>query len=169
MPITLEEIKAAKEEWGNRIVEISQTYLQIKDDQGETEARQKARLLATKLVTDLYAYDDGEQVFFRPTLATAPNEFRQTKEAAIEYFVPEQPEGKLGDHGFAIKGWTKVVFRPIGIAIRSEEVAEGAGWYDFYTANTDEPLQVHQAFVYKKIGGKVKVVSHMSFLPYQGE
>jgi hypothetical protein len=113
-------------------------------------------------------YDFGESaVFFRPTLAMAPQNFRTTREGALAYFIGENPRFPKDD-GFIKKGWVKAKFdntiegkkaiqvhRNIGIAMGNvylmQEVTLGGTW-----------TVVDKVFVYLKRGNEVRLIVHNS-------
>ena len=91
--ITEEEVDDAQQAWCDGLVAISEAYRNRGDYRG----------LAEKFIDDMYDFKEG-RVFFRPTLATAPRNFRTTREGALSYFIGENsnfPE----DDGFAKKPW----------------------------------------------------------------
>lgn len=91
--ITEKEVNAAQQAWCDRLVEISEAY----------RNGGNYRQLAENFIDDLYDFKEGK-VFFRPTLAVAPRNFRTTREGALSYFIGENrnfPE----DDGFAKKPW----------------------------------------------------------------
>jgi hypothetical protein len=91
--ITEEEVDKAQQAWCDGLVEISEAYRNGGD----------YRALAEKFIDDMYDFKEG-RVFFRPTLAAAPRNFRTTREGALSYFIGGNsnfPE----DDGFAKKPW----------------------------------------------------------------
>ena len=91
--ITEKEVNDAQQAWCNRFIEICRAYREHGDYQG----------LARRFVEDLYDFKNG-RVFFRPTLASPPQNFRTTFEGALSYFIAEDPNFP-NDDGFAKKPW----------------------------------------------------------------
>lgn len=89
-PITRDEVRFAQQEWCRRLLEISEKF--NSSPQGDY------RQAAIDFINDLY--DFPGKVFFRPTLAQFPNNFRTTFDGTLEYFIgrPGHPE-----EGFATK------------------------------------------------------------------
>ena len=90
--ITEDDVNKAQEAWCNGLVEISQAHRNNLD----------YRRLANDFIDRLYDFDDGGRVFFRPTLAMAPQNFRTTRAGALAYFIGENPAFP-NDQGFATK------------------------------------------------------------------
>ena len=88
--ITEDEVNKAQREWCDRLVETSRAY-----------PNGNYRKLANEFIDDLYDFQEG-RVFFRPTLAMAPRNFRTTKPGALAYFIGENPAFP-NDQGFATK------------------------------------------------------------------
>jgi hypothetical protein len=91
--ITEKEVNAAQQAWCDRLVEISKAY----------RNHGNYRQLAENFIDDLYDFKDG-RVFFRPTLAAAPRNFRTTRAGALSYFIGENSDFPKDD-GFAKKPW----------------------------------------------------------------
>ena len=149
--ISKQDVIDAQTAWGNGIVSISDAYTAGND--------YVAR--ATDHIEDLYAY--GETfVMFKPTLA-AEDQFRETFEEALSYFVGS--EG-TEDQGFAIKGWTQVRFENNGI-FTTDDAATSMGNY-FFTGPDGKEVKVEYSFGYiKDEDGKLKINLHHSSLPYK--
>jgi hypothetical protein len=106
-PITLEEITAAQESWGQALGAIGQASPQGDDP----------RAVATEAISRLYAYADGP-VLFKPTLTHGAQTFRTTAAGALAYFAGSDPEFP-GDTGFALKPWTAVRFQTGAFRLRA--------------------------------------------------
>jgi hypothetical protein len=91
--ITEREVNEAQQAWCDGLVEISRAY----SEGGNYRA------LAEGFIDDLYDFQNG-RVFFRPTLANAPRNFRTTRAGALAYFIGEDPNFP-DDEGFIKKGW----------------------------------------------------------------
>jgi hypothetical protein len=156
--ITEEEVNRAQQRWCDGLVNISREYL----NEGNYQAT------AEEFIHDMYDFGKGK-VFFRPTLAMAPHNFRTTSKGALAYFIGEDDE--FPDEGFIKKGWISARFDNqiegqdaiqihgnIGIAmgnvyLRNEEVTIGG-----------KEVIVDKVFVFLKRGGEVRLIVHNSAL-----
>ncbi len=149
--ITIQDVEDAQEKWGQGIVEISSAY----SEKGEYVKRAELH------INTLYDYKDGD-VLFKPTFASDV-QFRSTFDSALSYFVGENgvcPE----DHGFAIKGWTKVRFQNDNVIIHGS-TALAMGNYFFTTAEGDE-VKVEYSFGYTNDSeGNLRICLHHSSIP----
>ena len=149
--ITTQDVEDAQEKWGQGIVEISSAY----SENGEYVKRAELH------INTLYDYKDGD-VLFKPTFASDV-QFRSTFDSALSYFVGENgvcPE----DHGFAIKGWTKVRFQNDNVIIHGP-IALAMGNY-FFTNPEGEEVKVEYSFGYTKDSeGNLRICLHHSSIP----
>ncbi len=153
-PITEQEVALAQKAWGEGIVNIGKIYL----DKGDYK---KA---ASDLVSELYNYQEGS-VLFKPTLASE-YQFRTDFEGALSYFVGHD-DNYQEDHGFAIKPWSKVRMRNVGVKIKGN-MAIAMGVYHFTPAKGGEDTKADYTFAYTKDdNGKLKIILHDSHLPYK--
>lgn len=156
MPISTEDLTAAREAWGAGKVAISQAF-----EDGGIEA---ARAVADAHLDAVYGYNLGP-VLFKPTMASGDQTFRTTKDGALAYFVAHSEEYPL-DNGFAIQGWRSME------SVTAAEVIEGdvamwMGWV-MLTDKNGKVTKVDKSFGYKKdADGKLRIVLHHSSLPYQ--
>ena len=105
-------------------------------------------------------------VLFKPTLSSAPQTFRVTKEGALAYFVGGNPSYPK-DTGFALKGWKKVDVENAAIHITGN-VASTMGHVTF-TDKDGKKTVVDKTWTFKKDDmGKTRIVVHHSSLPYSG-
>jgi hypothetical protein len=96
--ITEDDVNEAQEAWCEGLVKISQAYRDNLD----------YRRLANDFIDRLYDFDGG-RVFFRPTLAMAPQNFRTTRAGALSYFIGENPDFP-NDKGFAKLPWISATY-----------------------------------------------------------
>lgn len=151
--ITQEEVRAAQRKWARAIEDISDVYI----NDGDYDAA------ARKYIHDLYAYDIGEDVLFKPPLA-AQDQFRETYERAVSYFVGGVVEE---DKGFAIKPWSTVRFGKQQIILPGD-YAVAMGNYYFTPVGRGEDTKVEFTFGYlKDENGGLRINLHHSSLPYQ--
>lgn len=153
--ITEDEVNKAQRRWCKGLIAICKKY-----PNGDYKAEAE-RFIAEN-------YDFGKSaVFFRPTLAMAPQNFRTTLEGALSYFIGENPRFPKDD-GFIKKGWVKAKFDNtiegkraiqvhgnIGIAMGNvylmQEVTVGGTW-----------TVVDKVFVYFKRDNEVRLIVHNS-------
>lgn len=152
--ITQNNVIKSQEIWGNAVVAIGKAY--------KSGGNYKA--LATTIVDNLYAYDEGP-VLFKPTLASE-QQFRNKEEEAVSYFV----KGMLSeDKGFALKPWSKVRFENIGISISCNNAVTMGNYY-FTDANTGKETKVEYTFGYVlNKDGMIRINVHHSSLPFNPE
>jgi len=147
--VTENDVLAAQYAWKEAIVAI-----------GKAKDHKKA---AREYVETLYAYDLGP-VLFKPTKAST-NQFRDTKEEAISYFVGGKEKE---DRGFALAPYVNVRFENNKIALQGD-TALAMGNYYFMQPNGQE-IKVEYTFGYiEDKDGRLKINLHHSSLPYAGE
>ena len=156
MPITTDELVAARNAWGEGLIAISKAY-----EEGGIDA---ARPVAEGVLDAAYGYSLGS-VLFKPTLASGDQTFRPTKHGALAYFVGHDDEYPL-DGGFGIKGWREME------SVTSASFVEGdvGMWMGkvILTDKNGDVTQVDKSFGYKKDSdGVLRIVLHHSSLPYQ--
>ena len=152
-PITAEEVAAAQQAWGEGIVAIGEVFTA----EGDYSARAQEHIAAH------YAYGDGQTILFKPTLA-AEDQFRETNEEALSYFVGT--EG-TEDGGFAIAPYTNVRWENNGTVISDDgSMAVAMGNY-FFTGTDGNETKVEYSFAYERgADGDLDIVLHHSSLPF---
>ncbi len=154
--ITEKEVVAAQKAWGEGIVKIGKVY----QEGGDYAAAAAAH------IDQFYAYDLS-LVLFKPTLASV-DQFRTSFDSALSYFVggnSAYPE----DKGFAIKPWSKVRWKNVGITNNACSMAVAMGNYYFTPAAGGEETKVEYTFGYiRGTDGALKIVVHQSSVPYNG-
>jgi hypothetical protein len=151
-PITEADVLATEAAWGDGIVAVGKTFTEGGD----------YKSAAAALIASLYAYGDGT-VLFKPTKA-AEDQFRETKDEALSYFVGG---GEKEDHGFAIQPWTKVRFENDAMVI-DKDSALAMGNYFFTDAKTGDEVKVEFTMGFKRAAdGHMELFAHHSSLPYQ--
>jgi len=154
--ITEKEVVAAQQAWGEGIVRIGKVY----QDGGDYTAAAAAH------IDRFYAYDLS-LVLFKPTLASV-DQFRTSFDSALSYFVGSNPTFPE-DKGFAIKPWSKVRWKNVGITNNSCNMAVAMGNYYFTPAAGGDETKVEYTFGYiRGPGGDLKIVVHQSSVPYNG-
>jgi hypothetical protein len=149
--ITEKQVKEAQTQWAQGIEKISQTFI----DKGDYKQA------AEDHIDTLYAYGLSD-VLFKPTLAS-DDQFRETKEEALSYFVGGSIKE---DKGFAIKPWKKARFGEQQIIINGD-VAIAMGNYFFTPADSDKETKVEFTFGYMMDeDGNLRINTHHSSLPF---
>lgn len=160
--ITEKEVNDAQQAWCDGLVAISRAY----------HSRSDYRCLAERFIDDRYDFEEG-RVFFRPTLAAAPRNFRTTREGALSYFIGENPRFPEDD-GFAKKPW---------VGARYDNAIEGSNAIQIFgniamtmgnvylqpEVSTDgKEVVVDKVFAYRKDEkGKLRLIVHKSALTNQ--
>lgn len=154
--ITEKDVVAAQKAWGEGIVKIGKVY----QEGGDYAAAAAAH------IDQFYAYDLS-LVLFKPTLASV-DQFRTSFDSALSYFVggnSAYPE----DKGFAVKPWSKVRWKNVGITNNACSMAVAMGNYYFTPAAGGEETKVEYTFGYiRGTDGALKIVVHQSSVPYNG-
>ncbi len=154
-PITMAEVEAAQQAWGNALVAISTEY----DSKGFAAAKK----LAETVLDTAYGYNMGP-VLFKPTLTVAPQTFRTTRDGALAYFVGGNPEYK-NDTGFALNGWRSYKIQNAGIIITGNSAISMGNVT--LTNSKGNVTTVDKTWGYVRDGeGKLRIVLHHSSLPY---
>lgn len=152
--ITPEEVKKAQDAWGEALLQISKDF--------GSGGQAKAKATAEKVLDAAYGYNLGP-VLFKPTLTTAPQTFRTTREGALAYFVGGDPNFP-SDKGFALKGWTNYTYENAATYF-SGDTAITMG--KVRLTNADGVTEVDKTWGFKKDAqGVVRIVLHHSSLPY---
>jgi hypothetical protein len=154
--ITEKEVVAAQKAWGEGIVKIGKVYREGADYSAAAAAH----------IDRFYAYYLS-LVLFKPTLAPV-DQIRTSFDPALFYFAggnPTYPEEK----GFAVKPWSKVRWKNVGITNNSCTMAVATGNYWFTPAGASDETKVEYTFGYiRGNDGGLKIVVHQSSVPYNG-
>ncbi len=149
--ITIEEVEAAQQAWGEGIVAIGQTFT----EEGDYAAR------ATEHINMHYGYEDGMDILFKPTLA-AEDQFRGSFDEALSYFIGT--EG-TEDGGFAIAPYTDVRWENEGTIVDGDSAMAMGNYY--FTGTDGNETKVEYTFGYaKNDAGEVVITLHHSSLPF---
>ncbi len=150
--LTKKLVRAIQKSWGDGIINIGKAYTNKED----------YKKFAEDFIHKHYGYKEGI-VLFKPTLASI-EQFRDTFEKALSYFVsgnPEHPE----DQGFAIKPWVKVRFWNTGIILIKNHAVAMGNYY--FTDETGHEVKVEYTFGYfVNEEGDIKINLHHSSIPY---
>ena len=152
--ITVEDVEAAQQAWGEGIVTIGAAHT----------AGDDYTAAATAHINRFYAYDHDVPVLFKPTLASDV-QFRGDFDGALSYFVG----GSISeDGGFAIAPYTNVRWENEGTFIDGDS-AMAMGNY-FFTTTEGNEVKVEYSFGYiQDDSGELKIVLHHSSLPFSAD
>lgn len=149
------QVLQAQQAWCAGLLSISQAY--------STGGYAKAKATASQVLDQAYAYQFGP-VAFKPTLTTAPQTFRATKEGALAYFVGGDPNYP-NDKGFAIKPWKTCAVR--------NQVIQLHGMFATTMGNVDltdvkgAVTTVDKTWTFiREPDGSIRIVLHHSSLPF---
>jgi hypothetical protein len=153
--ITLEQVLAAQQAWGQGLVAIATAHREGGAERG--------RAVAGQVLDAAYGYASGP-VLFKPTLTLAPQTFRTTREGALAYFAGGNPAFP-NDTGFAFNGWTAVEVQNAAIFIDGRtamtqgnvRLTDGQG----RVTTVDKTWGFH-----RDDAGTIRIVLHHSSLPY---
>lgn len=144
--MTDQQTKLFLNSWAKGVIQIGNDFVAEKDYM-ET---------ALDFLSTHYAFDE-EPVLFKPTF-TKEVVFRNTKEAALSYFVKGYIEE---DNGFALKPWEDISLEEL-----KESKLNGLkvvmGTLKFKPAQSNDTTLVAFTFLLKEVGGKLKIKVHHS-------
>ena len=154
--ITEAEVNAAQKRWCKGLIAICKKY---PNGDYKTEAE--------KFIDENYDFGKSA-VFFRPTLAMAPQNFRTTRAGALAYFIGGDPNFP-DDKGFIKLNWIDARYDNV---IEGKEAIQRHGNIGIAMGNvyltpevsTDgKDTVVDKVFVYRKYGeGDVRLIVHNS-------
>lgn len=157
--ITEAEVNAAQQAWCDGLLRIGKSY----KDHGDYKAA------ASQFMDEEYDFKEG-RVFFRPTMAVAPQAFRTTRAGALAYFIGGDPNFP-NDKGFALKPWVKCRYDN---AVEGSNAIQIHGDIALAMGNvylTDEDGKetfVDKFFAFRKgSDSKLRLIIHKSALPNQ--
>ncbi len=156
LPISSQDVADAQKAWGDGIVEIGRLYTAKGDYKAE----------AVKVLGDLYGWQSGLDVLFKPTKASNPA-IRLDYDEALSYFVGAASADKpvAEDKGFAIAPWTAVRFDNKKTLFLSDS-ATAMGEY-YFTGTDGSETKVEYTFQYRRAAdGSLKIVVHHSSVPF---
>ena len=154
MNISEAEVIQAQRAWGEALVQISKDY--------EQGGLKKASATANAVLDAAYGYNLGA-VLFKPTLTTAPQTFRTTKEGALSYFVGNNRKFP-GDTGFALMGWRSVEIKNVAIYLDGDTAMSMGNV--MLTDKTGKVTTVDKTWGYAKDEqSNLRIVLHHSSLP----
>jgi len=152
--ITEADVLSAQIAWGNALVKIASDY--------ESGGIAKAKATAGAVIDAAYGFQYGP-VLFKPTLTTAPQTFRTTREGALAYFVGDNKRYPQ-DSGFALKGWRSAEIRNVAIQLHGNTALSMGNV--LLTDKTGKVTTVDKTWGYVRDDkGALRIVLHHSSLP----
>jgi len=149
--ITKEQVIKAQNQWANAVIEMGT----IKEDHAFKQC-------AINFLDELYFFQTGP-VLFKPTMASL-QQFRNTKEMALSYFIGGKDSLCKEDDGFAKKPWIDIKFENNNIILDNKRAIAMGNYY--FKSNSSDIIKVEFTFGYKLVNGKLKIDLHHSSLPY---
>ena len=144
--MTDQQTKLFLNSWAKGVIQIGNDFVAEKDYM-ET---------ALDFLSTHYAFDE-EPVLFKPTF-TKEVVFRNTKEAALSYFVKGYIEE---DNGFALKPWEDISLEELK-ELKLNGLKVVMGTFKFKPAQSNDTTLVAFTFLLKEVGGKLKIKVHHS-------
>lgn len=144
--MTDQQTKLFLNSWAKGVIQIGNDFVAEKDYM-ET---------ALDFLSTHYAFDE-EPVLFKPTF-TKEVVFRNTKEAALSYFVKGYIEE---DNGFALKPWEDISLEELK-ELKLNGLKVVMGIFKFKPAQSNDTTLVAFTFLLKEVGGKLKIKVHHS-------
>ena len=149
--ITKEQVIKAQNQWANAVIEMGT----IKEDHAFKQ-------YAISFQYELYFFQTGP-VLFKPTMASL-QQFRNTKEMALSYFIGGEDAVCKEDDGFAKTPWIDIKFENNNIILDNKRAIAMGNYY--FKSNSSDIIKVEFTFGYKLVNGKLKIDLHHSSLPY---
>lgn len=148
------DVLVAQRAWGDALVAISRDH--------EEGGFNKAKATAARVLDSAYGYSLGP-VLFKPTLTTAPQTFRPTREGALSYFVGGNTNFPQ-DKGFALNGWRSVEIRNMAIHLQGRTALSMGNV--LLTDKRGKVTTVDKTWGYVRDDkGALRIVLHHSSLP----
>ncbi len=149
--ITKEQVIKAQNQWANAVIEM-----------GTIKEYHAFKQYAINFLDELYFFQTGP-VLFKPTMASL-QQFRNTKEMALSYFIGGKDAFCKEDDGFAKKPWIDIKFENNNIILDNKRAIAMGNYY--FKSNSSDIIKVEFTFGYKLVNGKLKIDLHHSSLPY---
>lgn len=152
--ITEQDVLNAQRIWGDALVKIATDY--------DTQGLEKAKATAEAAIDAAYGYQLGA-VLFKPTLTTAPQTFRLTRDGALAYFVGSSKDYP-NDTGFALKGWRSWEMKNVAMQLRGDTAIAMGNL--ILTDKNGKTTTVDKTWAYARDDqGVLRIVLHHSSLP----
>ncbi|SVA28209.1 uncharacterized protein METZ01_LOCUS81063 [marine metagenome] len=94
-------------------------------------------------------------------------QFRNTKEMALSYFIGGEDAVCKEDDGFAKTPWIDIKFENNNIILDNKRAIAMGNYY--FKSNNSDIIKAEYTFGYKLVNGKLKIDLHHSSLPYSSD
>ena len=153
--ITKEQVIKAQNQWAKTIIKLSS----IKENNACKE-------LTIEFLDELYYFEIGP-VLFKPTMAKF-QQFRNTKEMALSYFIGVEDSVCDEDEGFVKKtNRMDIKFENNNLILENTRAIAMGNYY--FQDNNGNIIKVEYTFGYQLVNDKLKIDLHHSSLPYSSD
>lgn len=153
--ITKEQVIKAQNQWAKTIIKLS-----------SIKKNNVCKKLTIEFLDELYYFEIGP-VLFKPTMAKS-QQFRNTKEMALSYFIGGEDSVCEEDEGFVKKVvWTDIKFENNNLILENTRAIAMGNYY--FQDNNSNIIKVEYTFGYQLVNDKLKIDLHHSSLPYSSD
>ena len=153
--ITKEQVIKAQNQWAKTIIKLS-----------SIKKNNVCKKLTIEFLDELYYFEIGP-VLFKPTMAKS-QQFRNTKEMALSYFIGGEDSVCEEDEGFVKKVvWTDIKFENNNLILENTRAIAMGNYY--FQDNNGNIIKVEYTFGYQLVNEKLKIDLHHSSLPYSSD
>lgn len=153
--ITKEQVIKAQNQWAKTIIKLS-----------SIKKNNVCKKLTIEFLDELYYFEIGP-VLFKPTMAKF-QQFRNTKEMALSYFIGGEDSVCEEDEGFVKKVvWTDIKFENNNLILENIRAIAMGNYY--FQDNNGNIIKVEYTFGYQLVNDKLKIDLHHSSLPYSSD
>lgn len=153
--ITKEQVIKAQNQWAKTIIKLS-----------SIKKNNVCKKLTIEFLDELYYFEIGP-VLFKPTMAKS-QQFRNTKEMALSYFIGGEDSVCEEDEGFVKKVvWTDIKFENNNLILENTRAIAMGNYY--FQDNNGNIIKVEYTFGYQLVNDKLKIDLHHSSLPYSSD
>ena len=153
--ITKEQVIKAQNQWAKTIIKLS-----------SIKKNNVCKKLTIEFLDELYYFEIGP-VLFKPTMAKF-QQFRNTKEMALSYFIGGEDSVCEEDKGFVKKAvWMDIKFENNNLILENTRAIAMGNYY--FQDNNGNIIKVEYTFGYQLVNDKLKIDLHHSSLPYSSD
>ena len=153
--ITKEQVIKAQNQWAKTIIKLS-----------SIKKNNVCKKLTIEFLDELYYFEIGP-VLFKPTMAKS-QQFRNTKEMALSYFIGGEDSVCEEDEGFVKKAvWMDIKFENNNLILENIRAIAMGNYY--FQDNNGNIIKVEYTFGYQLVNDKLKIDLHHSSLPYSSD
>ena len=153
--ITKKQVIKAQNQWAHAVIEI-----------GTIKENDVCKQCAINFLDELYFFQTGP-VLFKPTMVSL-QQFRNTKEMALSYFIGGEDSVCEEDEGFVKKTiWMDIKFENNNLILENTRAIAMGNYY--FQDNNGNIIKVEYTFGYQLVNDKLKIDLHHSSLPYSSD